>query len=495
MLSGIIPAGEWLPDQSSYSSNGAAVATNVYVDGETYRPVKSLSEISDELGAKCFGAYSYLDPNGNVTTFAGTRTKLYKLATTSWEDITNTGGDYTGEANGVWNFTQFGNRVIATNYIDKIQSFVVGSDTEFSDLITSGPDVKCRNLAVVNNFLVLIDIIDQDGPTQNRVRWSPINDPAGNYTPSQSTQADYQDLEDGAPGQGVAVIGSQNYGIVKLQNAIYRMEYVGPPAIFSFSLVEQNRGPINGNCVASDGVRTFYYAEDGFYLFDGIKSIPIGHKRVDKWFRDNLNETHSHNMRATIDPINKNFLLAFTSNDSQNSRNDKTIVYNWVDNRFTLLNIATDILFRSFTDGMTLEEIGAIYPDIETVPYSFDSRFWVGGETQLAGITSNDKLAYFEGENLTGTIETQETRLNPDGLSYVDSVLPVFLGGSVQCRIGHRMLQNTTVNYTSYVSPSSITGECNFTNESRYQRVGVKLTGDWQQFRGVRYQANIAGGI
>ena len=495
MFTDILALGEWLPDQAPLEAEGAQVAKNVLVDGATYRPVKSLTELSDDLGDRCYGAYSYVDPSGNVTNFAATRTKIFKLNGTSWDDVTNTGGDYATASDGAWNFTQFGSRIIATNYVDKIQTFEVGADTEFSDLITSGPDVKCRNFGIVNNFLVTIDVFDSDGATQNRVRWSPINNPTGDWTASQSTQADFQDVEDGNPGQGMAVIGSQNYGILIFKNAIYRMEYVGPPTIFQFSLVETNRGAINGQAVASDGVQTFYYSENGFYLFNGSVSAPIGHKKIDSWFADDIDDDNAGNIRATLDPANKNFLLSYTSVNSVNSRNDKVIAYNWADNKFTLIDQATDVIYRGFTEGLTLDEIGATYSSIETVPYSLDSRFWVGGATQLSAFNEDNKLSFFDGDPLAAEIESQELKLNKDGITRLNAVFPSYSGGTIECRVGHRMTQNGTVNYTPYTAPNASTDECNYTIDARLHRIGVRLSGDWEQFKGVSFQAEAAGGI
>lgn len=228
ILSETIPVGEWLPDRADFENQGCLVALNCIPDGEDYKPFPSFVGQSDVLASQGYGGYDHVASDGTITKFIATRTKIYTVSNGAYTDVTNTGGDYTTPQDGCWFFTQFGNRVIATNYVDKQQTFLVGTDTEFSDLIQSGPDVKCRNFGIINNFLVCVDIVDSDGVTPNRVRWSPINDPAGDWTPSQTTQSDYQNCEDGNPGAGMAVISGQNYGIIHFRRATYIMEYIGP---------------------------------------------------------------------------------------------------------------------------------------------------------------------------------------------------------------------------------------------------------------------------
>lgn len=488
ILSETIPVGEWLPDRADLESNGCLVATNVLPDGEDYKPFPSFVADSDALPAQVLGGYSHVASSGTITNFLATRTKIYTVVSGSLTDVTNTGGDYITPQDGCWFFTQFGDRVIATNYVDKIQTFLVGTDLEFEDLITSGPDVKCRNFGIINNFLVTIDVVDDDGVIPNRVRWSPINDPAGDWTPSQTTQADYQNCEDGNPGAGMAVISGQNYGILVFRRAIYRMEYVGPPNIFTFTLMEQGRGAVNAQSVTWNGSDVFYRSEEGFWQFNGNFSTPIGERKTDKFFQQDADPTYYYNTRMAADPLNKTILLAYTSVEASEARNDKILCYNWATQRFTLIEQACDIIFRSLTEGYTLEQVGAEYPDLELVPYSLDSVFWTGGNSQLAGV-SGDQLGFFQGDPMTGYVETQETRLNGDGLAFVQSVLPIFEGGECSVRLGHRRTINGTILYTPYQTPSSDTGEVNFENESRYHRAGIKLEGEWEHFQGIRFRA------
>jgi len=494
-LSDMFEIGEWLPDQPVFGAGGASVVTNALTNRTKYKPVKGLSAQSDALGGACLGAYSYLQADGNATTFAAFDTTIKKLITTTWEDVTNVGGPYATAGENVWNFTQFGDIVIATNKDDSMQKFQVGTDTDFSDLITAGVDVKCGNFGIINNFLVCVDVADTDGNTPNRVRWSPFNDPAGNWASSQSTQADFEDVQVGNPGTGMAVVGGQNYGIVLFQNAIHRMEYVGPPLIFTFDLMAENIGAFVGQSVASNGERTFFVSEKGFQMLTLEGLVNIGDEKVDDFFFNTFDIDNAHLMRAIIDPSDKRVYWTYPST-AGGGVNDKIITYSWIDKRFTLIDLAVQQFFRFLADGFTLEEVGASFPDLDVdVPFTLDSRFWKGGTASLGVIDSDQKLAGFDGANLTAEFITQEVQINPSGLTYVDSIMPVVEGGTTEVRIGSRKLLTDSNVFSGFAGTSAETGEVNVQSENRYHRAGIRLTGAWTAAHGMRYRAEEAGGV
>ena len=75
-----VPFGEWLPDLPDHLNKGATVATNVFPAAVSYKPFKTSQQKSNALDGQCFGAFSTKDNNANVYTFAGTKSKLYKLS-------------------------------------------------------------------------------------------------------------------------------------------------------------------------------------------------------------------------------------------------------------------------------------------------------------------------------------------------------------------------------------------------------------------------------
>jgi hypothetical protein len=272
------------------------------------------------------------------------------------------------------------------------------------------------------------------------------------------------------------------------------MEYVGPPVVFRINLVEENRGAYNEHCVASDGRYIFTLNDNGFWLFDTVESRPIGNGKVDTTFAKQLDTARKHQIRVTPSPSQKAFIVSYPSVDSPDGVNDKSIVYSYAYDRWTELDEGPQVIFRAFTSSVDLDTLASTYGDLETVPYVLDSRFWQGGDTVL-GAFQSDQLGYYQGGAMTGYVATEEVRLNPSGRTYVKAVLPVYEGGAATVRLGYRNLQNNAVTYTPYSPTSSVTGECNFENESRYHRMETQLSGDWEHFRGVRINAEPASGI
>ena len=73
-----------------------------------------------------------------------------------------------------------------------------------------------------------------------RVKWSGLNN-SSQWTPSQSTQSGLQDLV-GTHGNIQSVVGGESYGVIFMERAIFRMDYVGTPLIFQFSKIADNIG-------------------------------------------------------------------------------------------------------------------------------------------------------------------------------------------------------------------------------------------------------------
>jgi len=300
-----LPIGEWLPDRGDNNNPGSNNVENVLVEGESYKPFKTFQTQSGVVSTatRIFGAYSFIDKDGNVENFAGNQFELFNQVGSTWRNVsisstsTNT---YATASDQQWRFTAFGQRIIATNLADEIQSFVTGTSTAFSVLSTAAP--KARDAAVLNNFLVVVNT--DDGTLRpNRVQWSALDDPT-DWSTSAVTLSDFQELEDDG-GANQRIIPTQNYGIIVREQSIVRMEFIGAPGIFQFTTAESNRGTKAMNSVVSDGVIVYYLAEDGFFAFDGTRSIPIGDNKIDRFFLDKLDETRLELVKAAVNPAEK----------------------------------------------------------------------------------------------------------------------------------------------------------------------------------------------
>ena len=288
-----IKFGELLKDLPDYRNPGCLSANNVFSFGDGYKPFNTLEVVSSALTNRPQGLSTLTSTDGTIKIVAGDSSKLYLLNNATFDDVSKSGG-YTVSDLAQWSFTIFGNRIIASAIGQNIQSFVIGTDTVFSDLVA----LQTKFVTTVKDFLVT----GYNASQSQRVRWSAINDPT-DFTISQATQSDYQDLV-GDHGQLQMIKGGE-YLVAFMERAIYRGDYVGTPLIFQFTKVDSNIGVLKSNSVVQYGNVYYFLAEDGFYMFNGRTSVPIGANKINKFFFNDLSTTYADRISSSIDPRNQ----------------------------------------------------------------------------------------------------------------------------------------------------------------------------------------------
>lgn len=493
-MSDLIKFGEWLPDRPENNNPGANNVENVLVEGTDYKPFKTFQATTNAVSteARVFGAFTFIDDEGNVENFAADQFELFRLSGSSWVNVSKTSTDantYNTAADGQWRFAAFDQRIIATNLSDNIQSFIVGTSTSFSDLSTSAP--KAKDIAVLNNFLVAVHT--DDGTIRpNRVQWSALDDPT-NWSTSAVTLSDFQDLRDEG-GFNQRIIPTQNYGVIVRQNSIVRMEFIGSPGIFQFTTAEDKRGTQAINSVVSDGIIVYYETENGFFAFDGTRSIPIGDNKVDRFFLDKLDENQVNLIKAAVDPVQK--YVAWAYKDASKSGNTTDLImYHWTEDRWSQATENLDLIETMSSVGVTLDGLDAESTSLDALAFSLDSRVWQGGKPTLAGFSSDHKLGFFDGANKKAVLESAEASLNPGGRAYVSSVLPVTDSTAVDARIKSRTNQSGSLTVSSSASFNAATNEIPFRVDATYHRVEATIAAGttWELAQGFHFRSKPTG--
>ncbi len=477
-----IPFGEWMPDSPALVG-AARVAKNCIGEAGYYRSFPSLGIVTSALDNRAFGALSFTDQTGVTYTFAGDKTKLYKLTAGIFNNVSKS-GNYTEITDTLWKFAKFGKNVIATNYLDNPQAYNTGSSSLFADLGGSPP--RAKHVAVVGDFVVLANLVDGSfGVANNALRWSGINNPA-TWTPSASTQSDGQMLENGDGGAIQGVVGNSNYGVIIQERCIQRMNYVGSPAIFSFEVLETNKGAALPNSIIGVGRQVFYIDADGFYQFNGVQSIAIGKDKVSKWFWDNFDNTYKDRVSASIDPFNTVVLWSFPSKSGAGLP-DTIMAYNWISQKFTIVELSIEILFQALTEGLTLEELDSISENIDELPFSLDSSAYTGGKLLSGAFDGDHKAGYFNGAALDAVIESTEFEGAKNRFTEIAQVTPMIEGDGdtdIKVRMGKRNNRTDQVAYSASLSVNNL-GRVKTRANARYHRVESTISGGFTTATGI----------
>lgn len=474
-----VPFGEWLPDLPAHNNPGALIAENVIPQLQSYRGLNSLSSFSNALTGTCLGTFWARAANTDVFNFAGDTTTLYNLVSgVTWTDISGPSAPYTADN---WDFTKFGETILAVNDQDPMQKYEMNVDAAFSDQPGTPPNAKY--IATIRDF-VMIGNIPSQGP--NFVRWSGYNN-SETWVPSLATQSDFQELF----GRGGAVqrIVPGDYAVIFTEQSVWRADYVGPPVVFQFDEVERKRGTPAPNSVVWQGENVWYWGWDNFYYFNGRESVPISHNRVSKWFQDNAASNAQDSMRGALDRINRLIIWAFRTNAS-NTINNNLIIYNWAADKWSYAIIDTQVIDEFVAPGFTLDELDVPLPGgIDADSILVDSGQFLGGGINIQAFNSSNEAATFDGTPLQSTLDTKEISGPDHSRIFCNSIRPlVEATGSttINLRVGKRNQLTENPVFTMQRAQNGINGEINIRENSRYQRYRLIIDGGFDHGNGVK---------
>ena len=492
----MIKFGDLQSDLPTYQNTGALKADNVIPLKEGYKSFPGFVELSDTaLNSIPVGLFTSIGATG-ITNYAGDETKLYQMDNNGdFQDKSKSGGYNNSTTEGsrdFWTFTKFGDNVIGTNYADNIQKFEEGTDTAFSDLVS----LKAKYLTVVRDFVVAGYTEESSTEYPQRVKWSGLND-SSTWTPSQATQSGYQDIP-GEHGRLMGIVGSESFGIIFFEKAIFRMEYIGTPLIFSFNKIG-NIGCFAPRSISTFGNTIYFLSQDGFYALQGGQDlIPIGSGKINNtFFNDFVAKPES--IFSAIDPNNSIVVWSYRGSGSTGSAgvNNKLLIYNYSVGRWAtgsgldlyFINTASQEAFN------TLESLDTL-GNLDGLPRSLDSFFYDEGVVGLAGFSADKKFGKFLGSSLSASVDTTEFEGFENKRSTLINARPIVDANG----------ENTTVTITPITRSSQMnsvtegtavtvrdSGDCPLRATSRYHRLRVNVTGNFSTLSGVDVEARPEG--
>jgi hypothetical protein len=417
--------------------------------------------------------------SGATVLFAAGATKLYKFDSTdaSLDDVSKLSGgspiSYTSTT--FWDFTQFGNVVIAANGKDKLQAWQTGSSGNFADLAAAAPSASY--VTVVRDFVVAA----RDATYPNRVFWSDINDET-DWTPGSTSQSDTQDIPDGGDIQGIT---GGEFGLIFLERAISRMTYIGSPLFFQFDTISRNLGCYEPRSIVQYGQMSYFLSDDGFYACDGQNVMPIGAEKVDRFFFGDINPSELDKMSAAIDPINSLVIWSYFNTFSQQS----LIIYNWQTKKWSRATTSAQYIATAASASVTLEGLD-FYGTMDSIATSFDSRLWSGGKILLAGV-NGAKIVTYTGAPMEADIQTGDFEGGPQSL--VKLARPQVDNGSASVAAFSRMRLDTEVIFSTPVAATA-ENRVSLRSLGRYHRLKIVPSGDqWRNMVAIDVEVTPVG--
>lgn len=489
----IITFGEYLPDLPPLMNPGLIEAVNVVPSQVGYLPVPGLNPAASfsSMGS-AIGTFYARDTANNTYTYIGDRSALYTQSGVTFTNATRTvGGAYTVNFDDSWEFVSWGQTVIGVNgHNDLPQQISLGAATFVN--LTGAP--KARHIAVIKDFVVLGNVSDSATQVQ-RIRWSAINNSAS-WSADPTTLADFQDL----PGNGgwVQKIISGEQGYIFQERAIWRMTFVGSPLVFQFDKILDGIGAYAPQSVVLYKNGVFFLAAEGFHLFDGSNTSPIGTNKVDRTFFEDLDINYIYRINSVVSPEMKCVFVAYPGRGNKNGNPDRILVWSWALNRWALIEIPSqfpdgiDLISISSTPGYTLDGLDAVSTNLDALPFSLDARVWTGGTLQFSAI-SGGVLYYFNAASpLDARITTSENdlMLMESGAvkhySQVEEIWPIVNGDGAtsMVSISNRDQQSEAV-VVNLPVPVTSAGYAEAHNTARYHRFTLDVSGNFENLQGL----------
>ena len=485
----MIEFGEWLPDIADYNNPGSTEAKNVVPTIDGYNQFKAFTRTESALNSDCRGGFAAQSSSKIGYNYAGSGSKLYQLSDGTWTDQSKAGGTYSLLNGESWEFVKWGEKVIAVGGINSgtpvpPQIITMGSvgSTEFADL--GGNPPQARHIATVKDFIVMGNLYESATKYPSRVRWSGVNDET-NWVTNKAKQSDYQDI----PGKGgwIQKVVGGDYGLLIMERGIVRMDYIGPPLVFSFNRILPELGTAAVNSVVQQGNFVFLLAPTGFKgIVDGIERLDIGDNKIDRWFFDNVDLSYAHRIVGAFDRVNNRIIWIFPDNQATLGLPNNGIIFDIVTRRWSRFEENIEWVYTAYGVSYTLDGLDSVSSSIDDLGASLDSAAWISGVISLGAFDDSHYGGRFDGDPTEAVLETKEQRLSGNRKTFIKRLRPEIDcgGGTVTLKIGGRDCLGDSVVWGGDLIQERDKNWSARTN-ARYHRFRATITGGFQRAQGI----------
>jgi hypothetical protein len=476
-----INLGSWEPDVADFGTDTLDIARNAYPGVNSWLPAPGLVTQSNAIVARPKGLFHVRKTDGTYATYAGTATKLYRFnkATLNFDDVSRLAdGNYAVPADSYWSGTQAGNWLILCQLGDVPQYIDIDSGTNFAALPGSPPTAKF--VTMVQDRVMFAHL----STDPNAIQWSDSHD-FDDYSTGLSGDQTF------ASGGAVqAVCGAA--GLIIQETGIRGIVPTGGTDSFQFPEIASTKGTLSPYAVIEIGSLAFWLSEDGFYVGNSAEQRSISHRRVSKYFFDQINRDRLYQVYGGYDPYAPRVIFSYPSGATE--YNDRALVYDWALDKWGELVVDTYLLGRTATVATSIEAVDNIAASVDALTISLDSRTLMGGAPVLAAFNTTaaplgPKLCYFEGDNLAATFETANYQLTPGWRSRVRRVMPFVEGtGGASVTVGVAKRQRLSDAVPAFVTSAVQTsGWCPLNADGFIHKfqMNIPAAADWDHAQGM----------
>ena len=461
--------------------------------------------------------YSARDTSTGVITLTGTTSYEHPSAAV----VTPSGGtdtaddDYAAnEKKRKWTATNLNGIVVATNGFDTPQMWPLSGGspalgTPFKELNNWPSGNKCKVIRSFRTFLVGLNW-ERTNEEPRLVKWSTeasYGQAPVTWSESDNTldAGEYQladtagDIVDGLP------LGDSF--LIYKTDAIYVMNYVGTPYIFSFKLLSPTIGCLSKNSIAEYEGGHFFIGNSDFYICNGQQVTPLLPERLRRAVFDELNATDDQYLKCFVaaDYVRNEMLACYPSGSSTVC--DKAVIWNWKTNTFSLRDLPATSHINSgiveITTGLTWATISGSW-NVGSGAWGSTNYDNVAEHLVFADVTNtkiyrDDEGNTEDGTNMTSYIQRSGYDMNdPSSVKFVSAVYPqVSVSGdnSVDVYVGHQMSTEQGITWegpTSFNPNTQTKVSCRVTG--KYFGVKIESSGDFDwKLHGLAFEVQPRG--
>lgn len=381
----MLAIGAYRPDIAETNPAVSAHVLNVSVrpdaQGVSYHPRKSLQVTTSATalpGVPRGGAMAVAQ-SGDMRGFFGTEDKLYSLDSDfSFSEI---GSGYALTSGHSWSFTQYGDKLIASNTSDGMLDYDIDAGGAVA-AIADAPDAR-----FVFFWAEMIIALDCDG--NNRLMQ---NSAPGSYTNWTTRGAQKSPFADGEALMGGGVL-NQGQAVVIQRSGTHILTLTGTDRIFRRDKVSEY-GAVNPECIVQAPGAVYFWDASGPCRVTAQGVEQIGDGKVSRTYAERIDAA---TISGAFDPERRQIAWRIDGNN--------ILTFDIVTGEFVPVMDATSYIVKMANTALTLEDLDA-FGNIDTLPYSLDSAAWQGGKPRLAALDASFRFGFFDGQTLRAELDT-----------------------------------------------------------------------------------------